>query len=127
MRTCFVKEIFQMIFLKSWTIDLCSFVHFWTREFQLTWGCLSTMVKTRSSARVGKAVSGTATENGTSSELRTRLNRNENGHHSQNATYLNTSRQVSVNVAFAWHRHKPPACPDHLRHFAVFPLSNISL
>lgn len=57
------------------------------------------MVKTRSSARVGSAATSAPSENGTSSELRTRLKATENGHRSQKA--YNQSRQVSVLVAFA--------------------------
>ncbi|XP_028171421.1 E3 SUMO-protein ligase PIAS2 isoform X12 [Ostrinia furnacalis] len=41
------------------------------------------MVKTRSSARVGSAVPSAPSENGTTSELRTRLKTTENGHRSQ--------------------------------------------
>lgn len=57
------------------------------------------MVKTRSSARVGNAANSAPAENGTSSELRSRLKTTENGHRSQRP--YNQTRQVSVLVAFA--------------------------
>lgn len=57
------------------------------------------MVKTRSSARVGSAATSAPAENGTSSELRSRLKTTENGHRSQRP--YNQIRQVSVLVAFA--------------------------
>lgn len=57
------------------------------------------MVKTRSSAKVGRAAQNSSAENGNPSELRSRLKTTENGHRSQK-TY-NTSRQVSDPLAFA--------------------------
>ncbi|XP_030032288.1 E3 SUMO-protein ligase PIAS2 isoform X2 [Manduca sexta] len=55
------------------------------------------MVKTRSSARVGNAATSAPAENGTSSELRTRLKTTENGHRSQKA--YNTSRNSQQSLS----------------------------
>ncbi|XP_075980959.1 E3 SUMO-protein ligase Su(var)2-10 isoform X2 [Anticarsia gemmatalis] len=52
------------------------------------------MVKTRSSARVGSAATSAPPENGTSSELRTRLKTTENGHRSQKGYHQSRNNQA---------------------------------
>ncbi|XP_026763044.1 E3 SUMO-protein ligase PIAS2 isoform X2 [Galleria mellonella] len=53
------------------------------------------MVKTRSSARVGNATQSVPAENGTSSELRSRLKTSENGHRSQKSTNSRNNQPLS--------------------------------
>ncbi|KAM3956696.1 LOW QUALITY PROTEIN: E3 SUMO-protein ligase Su(var)2-10 [Aphomia sociella] len=57
------------------------------------------MVKTRSSARVGNASQSAPAENGTSSELRSRLKTSENGHRSQKSSSSRNNQPLSSSGA----------------------------
>ncbi|XP_072943055.1 E3 SUMO-protein ligase PIAS3 isoform X2 [Epargyreus clarus] len=72
---------------------------------------MSTMVKTRSSARVVSGAQNAPAENGSASELRTRLKTTENGHRSQKSTSSRTSQPVPSGGAGGGAQGKDPLAP----------------